>query len=156
MIIYGAIGLLAEIVDRSLSGDLVGFSNLKYASMAGWTSLWLMPVYAIGILGLTIINDYEKYYYKPMWIQTILGGLWIEILEFAFGIVYLKIFHLGVWDYSGMIGNIDGVICIQNCILFSLSVPLCIWIIDIVGSLFYKEDNYYGILDNYKKLFTGK
>lgn len=156
MIIYGLIGLLAEVFDRAFSGALVGYFHLRYISMVGWTSLWMIPVYSIGIFGIAILNDYENYYKKPMWLQTILGGLWVEVIEFLFGILYLKILHLAVWDYSEMPGNIMGVICIQNWILFSLSVPLAIWIIDIIGSLFYQENNYYNILDNYKKLFTLK
>ena len=47
----------------------------------------------------------------PLWAQAIAGGTVITAAEFAAGLVLNVWLGLGVWDYSGLPGNLLGQIC---------------------------------------------
>ncbi len=49
----------------------------------------------------------------PLLIKAFLGMIVITTLEFTVGIIVNKIFHLNVWDYTNIPGNIMGQISLQ-------------------------------------------
>ena len=54
----------------------------------------------------------------PLWQQVIIGAVGITALEFLTGCVVNLWFGWGVWDYSGLPGNIMGQICPQYMVLW--------------------------------------
>jgi uncharacterized membrane protein len=122
----------------------------------GHTSLWMFPTYAIGFTFLNIFNDVKSYYKKPMWIQTLLGGIAITVIELISGIILIHWLGIQAWDYSSEFLNLYGVICLKSYVLFTLSVPLGIWLVDIVDYYLYGNITKYSILKNYIDLVTLK
>ena len=56
----------------------------------------------------------------PLWAQAVAGGTVITAAEFAAGLVLNVWLGLGVWDYSGLPGNLLGQICPQFWALWCL------------------------------------
>lgn len=54
----------------------------------------------------------------PLWQQILLGACLITVLEFVTGCIVNLWLGWGVWDYSGMSGNVLGQICPQYCLLW--------------------------------------
>ena len=46
----------------------------------------------------------------PTILKAFIGALSITIIEFSVGIIVIKVFSFGVWDYTGSPGNILGII----------------------------------------------
>ena len=149
------LGLIIEIFHRAMTGALVGFNGLKYVSFAGWTSIWMLPVYFIGFGLILILNDLERYYKLPIWFQTLFGGFLIGLVELLSGILLNIIFKLNVWYYPNL--SILHQVTLSNYILFTLAVPFAIWFIDLVDGLINDRDELiYHVLDNYRDLIRGK
>ncbi len=50
----------------------------------------------------------------------------ITLVEFCVGMLVNRLLGLGVWDYSGLIGNVMGQICpLYTFFWFLLSLPVC-------------------------------
>ena len=47
----------------------------------------------------------------PLWLQMVLGGIFITLSEFICGLIFNIWFGLKVWDYSKLPYNIMGQIC---------------------------------------------
>jgi uncharacterized membrane protein len=152
-ILLAFFGLVIEDVVRALSGNMVGFNGIKYISLMGYTSLWMLPVYFIGSFTLAIINDIPWFYNKKMLIQTILGGLCLIIIEFISGVILNIYFKLNVWSYENDFCNLLGQIKLSTSIVWILAVPFFIFVIDFVDYALYREEKLrYGVLENYKEL----
>lgn len=78
-----------------------------------WTMFLLGAICGI-IIGK--LND-KAPWNIPIWLQMIIGGLIVTVLEFIWGYVLNIKLGLGLWDYSNMWGNFMG----QICPLFSLA-----------------------------------
>lgn len=55
----------------------------------------------------------------PLWQQILMGACLITTLEFTIGCIVNLWLGWGVWDYSGMPGNVLGQICPQYCLLWT-------------------------------------
>ena len=76
---------------------------------------WL-PIYGIGSLLILLINKYKD---KPL-IIFILSFLITGFLEYTFGLFLLKVFKMRLWDYTGRLFNIDGLVCFLSAFCFGL------------------------------------
>lgn len=54
----------------------------------------------------------------PLWQQILIGAAGITVLEFCTGCIVNLWLGWGVWDYSGMPGNILGQVCPQYMLLW--------------------------------------
>lgn len=154
-------GVIGCIIDYSCRiGDfaLVGMDGIVPATLASWTSPWNIVVFGTGGMLLGIINQFPKYFKLTILSQTLIGGIVLVFTEFIFGIILNTIFGLHVWDYTNTFLNVLGQIQFKNSILFIISVPLFIWIIDNINWLLYRnistDEWCYNILDNYKELLS--
>lgn len=66
---------------------------------------------------LGLINEVLPWQ-MPLWQQMIIGACIITVLEFITGCVINLWLGWGVWDYSGMPGNIMGQVCPQYILLW--------------------------------------
>ena len=50
-------------------------------------------------------------YAPPLWVQVLIGGAFITLAEFDFGLIYNVWLDMRVWDYSKLPYNIMGQVC---------------------------------------------
>lgn len=90
-----------------------------------------LPIYGFGLCVLYLIASLEstEMIRNPFWNKTALFltmAVCMTLIEYIGGFISLKYFHVRLWDYRDMPGNIQGIICP----LFSL-----FWAI--LGALYY-------------------
>ena len=66
---------------------------------------------------LGLINEVLSWQMQ-LWQQMIIGAIGITILEFVTGCIVNLWLGWGVWDYSGLPGNLLGQICPQYTVLW--------------------------------------
>jgi len=156
IIMYILFGLTTEVVFTAIGGNLSGSFGWTRMTMMGHVSLWMSFVYALAFPIINKLNDIIAYYTKPMWIQTIVGGCVIAIVEFISGYILNIIFKLNCWHYYQY--DLMGQICLQNFIWFTIAIPFVIFLIDKTEWVLYRQDEKlnYGFLHNYWLLITGK
>lgn len=81
----------------------------------------------------------------PIWLQALIGGFGILIMEFVFGLLINKWLCplLGrpvVWDYSDVPGNILGQVCPQFFAAWIFLAVVCILIDDFLRWKLYEEE----------------
>ena len=74
-----------------------------------WTMLALAIVLAVPLERFGAELPWEC----PLWAQGLICGTGITAVEFVSGLVLNVWFKMGVWDYSGLWGNLLGQICPQ-------------------------------------------
>lgn len=82
-------------------------------------SHWSMAI-AGGLSLVTLVRVFQKLKNAPLYFKSLIGGGIVTAIEFVFGIVFNRILGMGVWDYSGVRGNILGQICPVYSILWCL------------------------------------
>jgi len=75
-----------------------------------------LPIYGFGLCIMYLFASAEKYQLipNPVYNRVLmftLAAISATILEYAAGIICLKIFKVRLWDYSKEPGNIQGIIC---------------------------------------------
>ena len=83
----------------------------------GWSHWTMFVLGGLCFIYLGLINEVLPWE-MPLWQQVIIGAVGITALEFLTGCVVNLWFGWGVWDYSGMPGNILGQICPQYMLLW--------------------------------------
>lgn len=107
----------------AVGGVLYGGLELVWRGYTHWTMLLLAAALCIP---LDLANE-RMPWEMPLWLQAILGGLCITGAELAAGLVLNCWLGLGIWDYSGMWGNLWGQICPQYTALWcALSAPVIV------------------------------
>ena len=86
---------------------------------------WL-PIYGIGSLLILLINKYKD---KPLIIFTV-SFLITGILEYTFGLFLLKAFKMRLWDYTGRVFNIDGLVCLLSAFCFGMGGLIITYLIE--------------------------
>lgn len=121
-----------EIATRTQS--LLGYEALKLKplSLAGWTSLWMLPVYGLAGLALGQLNEHKKIRRLPMICQCLLG-LFIALgVELVSGYVLNIKLGLALWDYSQQTFQFAGQIGLVGAGYFFLVSPFVFWADDLV------------------------
>ena len=83
----------------------------------GWSHWTMLVLGGLCFIYLGLINEVLSWG-TPLWQQVWIGAIGITALEFLTGCVVNLWFGWGVWDYSGMPGNILGQICPQYMLLW--------------------------------------
>ena len=97
-----------------VGGLLYILIELIWRGRSHWT-MFLLGGICFVFLGL--INEVLSWQ-MPLWQQMIIGAIGITILEFVTGFIVNLWLGWGVWDYSGMPGNLLGQICPQYFVLW--------------------------------------
>ena len=97
-----------------VGGLLYILIELIWRGRSHWT-MFLLGGICFVFLGL--INEVLSWQ-MPLWQQMIIGAIEITILEFVTGCIVNLWFGWGVWDYSGLPGNLLGQICPQYFVLW--------------------------------------
>mgnify|MGYP002511780059 CR=1 FL=1 len=91
--------------------------NIVELAYRGWTHWTMFFLGGLCFVCLGLINEIIPWT-MPLWQQMAIGSCIITGLEFATGCTVNLWLGWGVWDYSGMPGNILGQICPQYCVLW--------------------------------------
>lgn len=127
-IIGGTGGYLIEILFRR-------FFSMKKRINPGFLKGPCLPLYGFGVCILHFLSTlffqyctkegtYNSFYNSPFYtpsgnlpfwgasiIIIFVVGVSMTLLEYIAGIIFVKGFHIKLWDYSSMKGNIQGLIC---------------------------------------------
>lgn len=122
----GSIYILIEVAWRILRG-----SNQTH-----WTMFILG---GLCFLFIGAINEYLSWD-TPFWLQAIIGGVGVLILEFIFGCVLNLWLNLGVWDYSNEPLNILGQVCLPFAFAWFLLSAIAIVLDDYLRYWLFKEE----------------
>lgn len=104
--IYGFIGWIIE-------STFFGITNGKFINR-GFLHLPILPIYGFGGVAVTFIFSKNQ---KMVFIKS---SLIVSVLEYLTSFVLEKVFNLRWWDYKNNPLNINGRICLLNCLLFGL------------------------------------
>lgn len=109
--IYGFIGWLIEFT-------FFGITNGIFANR-GFLHMPVLPIYGFGGVAITIIfrKNQDNVFIKSAVIVSVLEYITSVILEKAFGFRW--------WDYSNNPWNINGRVCLLNCLMFGLGGYAC-------------------------------
>jgi len=169
--IMAVLGTNLEIIDRAALVDLKGHcvgprdelgrclrDSLSAGSLAGWSSLWMLPIYGfIGVI-LGLSNEAKSGFNVskvPMIAQCFLSAIFILVIEYVTGWLLNLRLHFAIWDYTGMWGgDIDGQICTVNGVIFFFLCPLAYWLDDVIRFVGYNKKKPDGLLSYYVRLFT--
>jgi len=95
-------------------------------------------LFSMGILGgvllvvLGHLNEIKIVREKwPTWIQAIVGGCIITLLELVTGLIVNRWLGWKVWDYTEMPFNFMGQICLLYSVFWVILSPLAFWLDDI-------------------------
>ncbi len=83
----------------------------------GWSHWTMFVLGGLCFIYLGLINEILSWN-TPLWQQILIGTAGITALEFFTGCIVNLWLGWGVWDYSGMPGNILGQICPQYMLLW--------------------------------------
>lgn len=96
---------------------------------------WL-PIYGSGCVALLVLL--KKYFDKPA-VTFSLAILVCSVLEYFTSLILEVLFHTRWWDYSGYFLNLDGRICFEGILAFSLGGCVIIYVIAPMLAKFYSR-----------------
>lgn len=74
-----------------------------------------LPIYGIGLCMLFLLSLVDVSFIQNPVLQNfvivIFLGVILTLIEYIAGVIFIKGMKVKLWDYSGMWGNIDGIIC---------------------------------------------
>lgn len=123
----GTIYFLVEVAWKLMHGNPNSIS---------WTMLVLAAIICIP---LDQINEHLSWD-TPLWIQAIICGIGITLVEFIAGAFLNILLGMGVWDYSSMPFNIRGQICLPFTVLWCFVSLIGIVIFDWLRYFLYGEE----------------
>jgi hypothetical protein len=152
-LVMALLGTNLEIASRA--GELVGYGDmqLKPESLAGWTSLWMLPVYGAAGLALGQLNESDTIRGLPMLLQSVLALTVAWTIELCTGSLLNLKWGLHLWDYADQPYHFKGQIGLYTGVQFFLIAPLVFWADDLVRYLAYREDRPDTLASYYRALF---
>lgn len=156
-LIFGFVFLLLEVFIRVFTNDPLTAGVWKYASLAGWTSLWMIPIGGLSGALIGLLDEFKHFQKKPMMLQALIGGLLITVIEFFGGLIVNVLWGLQIWDYSTSFKlNILGQIALIPTLLWTILCPFGFWLDNVLRFYIYGEERPGTLWSFYKKLITLK
>ena len=90
-----------------------------------------LPIYGFGLCLLFLLSSLEQFSLipNPFWNKTLLFlfmAVGMTLIEYLAGLFCLEFFKVRLWDYSGLWGNVQGLIC-----------PLFSFFWTVLGAIYY-------------------
>ena len=105
--LYGLAGLCVEVVFTAVVEAVSGPLDPR---LVGQTYLWMLPIWAVGLLGVERLGPYlgaKQLRWPWRALVYVLGAF---AIEYASGWTLREIVGTAPWDYSGAAASIDGLI----------------------------------------------
>ena len=118
--------LLNHMLRWAAGGLLYGLMEILHHGYTHWTMILLAAILCIP---LDLANNHIPWE-MPLVLQALIGGLTITAAELVAGLVLNVWLGLGIWDYSGLPGNMWGQICPQYAALWCLLAGVAIVLFD--------------------------
>ena len=114
---YGVLFFLGAI-----GGWIIELFFRRYVSQKKWVNPGFLSGPVVPLYGFGIISFYFFANVIPWqsissisWLNTLIevfaAGLFMTVIEFIAGLIFIKGMHVKLWDYSKRPGNIMGIIC---------------------------------------------
>ncbi len=96
----------------------------KWVNPGAFTGPWL-PIYGFGLCILYLIASLENFrlIQNPFWNKAALFAamaVCMTAIEYIGGFIAVKYYHVWLWDYRNMPGNIQGIICPQFSFIWAV------------------------------------
>ena len=116
-LVYSFMGYIMEII----------ICSIKYKKLVNRGFLFgpICPIYGVG--ALLICWGLGRYESNPV-LVFVLGMIITSTVEYYTSYIFEKIFHNKWWDYSDRPDNINGRICLGNCLGFGVGSILIIFV----------------------------
>lgn len=150
----GMLYISMEVVARAVRGELVGWNNVSYLSLAGWSSMWMVLIG--GICGLAMVSLGRGGKIKVLWLQCLIGAVLVLGVELMAGLLLNNVLDLSLWSYEGWPLNILGQITLLYLPVWFLLCPVAVWIDMVIGYVFFSEANPGNLISQYLRLFQGR
>ncbi|MBE5962200.1 MAG: hypothetical protein E7256_12615 [Lachnospiraceae bacterium] len=130
--------LINKYLTLFLTGGVM-YLLIEFISRDGHTH-WSMGI--VGGICFVLIGLINEVYSSdtPFWLQMLLGGLLVTLVELASGIIINLVLGLGVWDYSNHSLNFLGQVCLPFSILWCGISAFAIVVDDYIRYWFFGED----------------
>lgn len=76
---------------------------------------WL-PIYGIGALGIYAMKPVKKHPVLLFVLCAVIAG----VVEYIIGYASLRFWGMRLWDYRGLLWNLDGIICFRSVMSFAI------------------------------------
>lgn len=76
---------------------------------------WL-PIYGIGALGIYAMKPMKKHPVLLFVLCAVISG----VVEYIIGYVSLRFLGMRLWDYRGLLWNLEGIICFRSVMSFAI------------------------------------
>jgi len=152
--IIGLIYMDMEVLFRSFRGVLIGHEGIKWYSMVGWTSIWMVIVGGFCGIFLGSMNEYLFIKRIPYIIRTILGMMIIFAIELSSGLFFNVLLKMQIWDYSMLPLNYKGQISAIYIPLWFGLTPFVFWFDDVIRYYIFNTEKPVKFIDYYRALFN--
>ena len=93
-----------------------------------------LPLYGVGLCVLYLIVSLERFspFQSVFWNRAVLfllASVSMTVIEYIAGYMALKIIKVRLWDYSGIPGNIQGIICPAFSLMWAILVAVYYFLI---------------------------
>ncbi len=128
-------GIFLPLAFLFFIGSLAGWVlELVYRNLTRKDGKWInpgfctgpyVPLYGVGLCILYLLASLEPYdlIKNPFWNKAVLFAamaVGMTAVEYIAGVMCLQIAKVRLWDYSNLPGNIQGIICPQFSLIWSL------------------------------------
>lgn len=84
-----------------------------------------LPLYGFGLWGMYFVSGLENFSITShkavdIIIILVLMAVFMTVIEYIAGMIFIKCMHMKLWDYTGKRGNIKGIICPQFSIIWGI------------------------------------
>ena len=119
-------GIFLTLADLFFIGSIFGWClELVFRNVVHKSKKWInpgfctgpyVPLYGFGLCILFLLASLEPMHLieDPVWNRLMVFALMaaaMTAIEYLAGVLCLKYFHVRLWDYSNMWGNLQGIIC---------------------------------------------
>lgn len=132
--VFGFIYLDFEIIARAVRHDIKTINGMEigYASLAGWTSLWMFFIGGIIGTSLGLLDERHSGYRQPWYfIRACLGVVIIYAVEFCSGIIFNHVLELHLWHYTDLLNICHQITLLYLPVWFVMSV-FAQWLDDVI------------------------
>lgn len=106
----------------ALGGWIIELFFRRYVSQKRWVNPGflvgpIVPLYGFGLVSFYFFanvipwQNISSIEWLNTLIEVVAAGLFMTVIEYIAGIIFIKGMHIKLWDYSKRPGNIQGIIC---------------------------------------------